>query len=228
MTTERALIVGSGSGLSAALARTFAAEGMQIALAARQPAKLAALAAETGAHCYSCDVARRDEIEALFAAVDHDLGPPTVVVFNPGHRVQGSIADVDPAAVEQGLLIGCYGGFLVGQQAARRMLSQGHGTILFTGATASVKGFPYWASFAMNKFGLRGLAQSMARELAPKNIHVAHVVIDGVICPPGRQPDGQDACLDPLAIAATYLSLHRQPRSAWSWEIELRPWVETF
>jgi NAD(P)-dependent dehydrogenase (short-subunit alcohol dehydrogenase family) len=225
---ESALIVGAGSGLSAALARLFAKNGMRVALAARNADKLAALAGETGARVFSCDVSRQRDVEALFAAVGTPLD---IVVFNPSARARGPIAELDPDEVQKALLVTCFGGFLVGQLAARAMLAQGHGTILFTGASASVKGFALSAPFAMGKFGLRGLVQSMARELAPKNIHVAHFVIDGGIGRPGdargaaRGPDGM---LDPDAIAANYLNIHRQHRSAWSWEIELRPWVETF
>ena len=225
---ESALIVGAGSGLSAALARLFAKNGMRVALAARNTDKLAALAAEVGARVFTCDAGKRADVEALFGAVG---APLDVVVFNPSARARGPIADLDPDDVQRALLVTCFGGFLVGQQAARAMLAQGHGSILFTGASASVKGYARSAPFAMGKFGLRGLAQSMARELAPKNIHVAHFVIDGGI---GRAGDprgaerGPDGMLDPDAIAASYLAVHRQHRSAWTAEIELRPWVEKY
>jgi NAD(P)-dependent dehydrogenase (short-subunit alcohol dehydrogenase family) len=228
---ETALIVGAGSGLSAALARLFHQQGMRVALAARNAAKLGPLAAATSARVYSCDASKRGDVEALFAALAKDLGPPDVVVYNASGRARGPITELDPDAVLNALMVSCYGGFLVGHQAARAMLAQGHGSILFTGASASVKGYAQSAPFAMGKFGLRGLAQSMARELAPKNIHVAHFVIDGGI---GRADDprgaqrGPDGMLDPDAIAATYLNIHRQHRSAWTWEVELRPWVENF
>jgi NAD(P)-dependent dehydrogenase (short-subunit alcohol dehydrogenase family) len=229
--TETALIVGAGSGLSAALARLFAQEGMRVALAARDAQKLAPLAAATGAKTFRCDASKVEDVAALFAALGKELGPPDIVVYNPSARARGPIAELDPKDVLNALVVSCYGGFLVGQQAARSMLAAGHGTILFTGASASVKGYARSAAFAMGKFGLRGLAQSMARELAPKNIHVAHFVIDGGI---GRADDpraaerGPDGMLDPDAIAANYLNIHRQQRSAWTWEVELRPWVETF
>ena len=234
--TETALIVGAGQGLSAALARAFAGAGMTVALAARKPDKLAGLAAETGARVYACDAGDAASVAALFDALDGDLGDgrggPDVVVYNPSRRLPGPLVDLDPAKVEDLIRVTCFGGFLVGQQAARRMLAKGAGSILFTGASASVKGYPEHASFAMGKFGLRGLAQSMARELAPKNIHVAHFVIDGRIAPPGGAEDAgaakPESMLDPAAIAETYLAIHRQPRSAWTWEVELRPWVETF
>jgi NAD(P)-dependent dehydrogenase (short-subunit alcohol dehydrogenase family) len=229
--TETALIVGAGSGLSAALARLFAREKMRVALAARRTDKLGPLLAETGARAFACDASRRQDVTALFAAIEDDFGVPDIVVYNPSYRARGAIAELDPAEVEKALMISCYGGFLVAQAAARLMLKRGGGSILFTGASASVKGYALSAPFAMGKFGLRGLAQSLARELAPKNIHVGHFVIDGGIGQPGdtrgasRGPDGM---LDPDAIAASYLQLHRQHRSAWTWEMELRPWVETF
>jgi NAD(P)-dependent dehydrogenase (short-subunit alcohol dehydrogenase family) len=225
---ESALIVGAGSGLSAALARLFAKNGMRVALAARNADKLAALASETGARVFSCDAGKRADVDALFAAVGIPLD---IVVFNPSARARGGIAELDPDEVQKALMVTCFGGFLVGQQAARAMLAQGHGSILFTGASASVKGYARSAPFAMGKFGLRGLVQSMARELAPKNIHVAHFVIDGGINRPGDTRGaerGSDGMLDPDAIATTYLNIHRQHRSAWTWEIELRPWVENF
>jgi NAD(P)-dependent dehydrogenase (short-subunit alcohol dehydrogenase family) len=223
--SETALIVGAGSGLSASLARLLAKEGLGVTLAARRTDKLAALAGETGARTIACDASRPDDVAALFAALP---APPDLVVYNPSYRQRGSITELDPAEVLKALLISCYGGFLVGQQAARLMLAQGRGTILFTGASASVKGYPRSAPFAMGKFGLRGLAQSMARELAPQNIHVAHIVIDGGIKAPGRTAEPPDALLDPDAIAGAYLALHRQHRSAWTAELELRPWTETF
>jgi NAD(P)-dependent dehydrogenase (short-subunit alcohol dehydrogenase family) len=223
MAQETALIIGAGSGLSASLARLFHKEGMQIALAARNAGKLIDLAAETAATVFSCDASEISVVNTLFDAVSRDLAPPDVVVYNPSARVRGPVTEIDPEAVRQALMITCYGGFLVGQAAARQMLQRGSGSILFTGATASVKGFPHSASFAMGKFGLRGLAQSMARELAPNNIHVAHFVIDG-----GIGVSGADDRLHPDAIAGAYLFAHRQQRSAWTWEIELRPWVEKF
>lgn len=228
--TETALIVGAGAGLSAALARRFAGDGMQIALAARSVEKLGDLAAETGAQTYAADCGEKTEVDRLFSALTADLGAPDLVVYNPSFRTRGPIADLDPADVERALRITCFGGFLVGQAAARSMQARGSGTILFTGASASVKGYANSAAFAMGKFGLRGLAQSMARELAPKNIHVAHFVIDGGILPPGGVDDASspDARLRPDAIAETYCHVYRQHRSAWTWEIELRPWVEAF
>ena len=229
--TETALIVGVGSGLSAALARLFTRERMRVALAARRVDKLAPLVAETGARAFRCDASRREDVDALFGALDAELGTPDIVVYNPSTRARGAITELDSDEVRDALIVSCYGGFLVAQAASRRMLKRGSGTLLFTGASASVKGYARSSPFAMGKFGLRGLAQSLARELAPQNIHVGHFVIDGGI---GRADDaragerGSDALLDPDAIAAEYLHLHRQPHSAWTWEVELRPWVEKF
>lgn len=227
---ETALIVGAGSGLSASLARLFSREGMRVALAARNIDKLSALAAETGARAYACDAGKPDQVEKLFDFVAQDIGAPGVVVYNASSRTRGPFHTLDPEKVRVALEVSAYAGFLVARRAAADMLKAGRGTILFTGASASVKGYPESASFAMGKFALRGLAQSMARELAPKNIHVAHIVIDGGITASDARPEdtGQDRWLEPDAIAKEYLHLHRQHRSAWSWEIELRPWVEKF
>jgi NAD(P)-dependent dehydrogenase (short-subunit alcohol dehydrogenase family) len=227
---ETALIVGAGAGISAAFARALAAEGCRIALASRRPDQLAPLARETRALVLSCDAGDAASVERAFAELDGHFGRLDVVLFNPSFRTQGPVADLAAADVERALRVGALGGFLVGQQAARRMLKQGAGAILFTGASASVKGYARSAPFAMAKFALRGLAQSMARELAPQNIHVAHFVIDGAVRPAGgREPPGHpDSMLDPDAIAASYLHVLKQPRSAWTWEIELRPWVEAF
>jgi NAD(P)-dependent dehydrogenase (short-subunit alcohol dehydrogenase family) len=224
-----AVIAGAGAGLSASLARLLTREGFRVVLAARNVEKLSALVDETGALAVETDVADAASVAKLFDAADK-AGPLALVVFNASARTRGPIAELDAEAVKQALLVGAYGGFLVGQQAARRLLVRGSGSILFTGATASVKGFSGSAGFAMPKFGLRGLAQSMARELAPKNIHVAHFIIDGQIEPSGQaaDPDRPDRRLSPDAIAEAYLTTHRQHRSVWSSELELRPWVETF
>lgn len=230
MAQESVLIVGAGQGLSASLARLCHKEGMAVSLAARNAGKLGDLAAETNAKTYSCDVSNPEDVANLFASVDGDTGTPDLVVFNPSARVRGPVVDLDPEEVLKATTITCYGGFLVGQQAAQRMVKRGSGTILFTGASASVKGYPNSSTFAMGKFGLRGLAQSMARELHPQNVHIGHFVIDGAIEQPNdpRQKPGPDAFLLPDPIAETYLQFHRQHRSAWSWEIELRPFVEKF
>jgi NAD(P)-dependent dehydrogenase (short-subunit alcohol dehydrogenase family) len=225
-----ALIVGAGEGISASFARVLAREGMKVGLAARNPDKLTALTDEIGGLAFRCDVTEVDEIERLFAEADDRLGALDVVHYNPSYRTQGALVELDPAEVRHALMVSAFGGFLVAQQAARRMLRQGGGAILFTGASASVKGYARSAPFAMGKFALRGLAQSMARELAPHNIHVAHFVIDGGVRSTRRHEpaDRPDSMLDPDAIAETYLAILKQPRSAWTWEVELRPWVETF
>jgi NAD(P)-dependent dehydrogenase (short-subunit alcohol dehydrogenase family) len=228
---ERALIVGAGAGLSAALARRCAREGMAVVLAARDTSKLGALAGEIGATAIACDATSPSDVERLFAAVDAGGSRLDLVVYNPSGRARGPVVDLDPAAVDQAIRVTAYGGFLVAQQAARRMIKQGYGSILFTGASASVKGYKNSSSFAMGKFALRGLAQSMARELQPQNIHIGHFVIDGGIAKEGdprANQAGPDGLLDPNAIADAYWALHRQPRSAWTWEVELRPWVENF
>jgi NAD(P)-dependent dehydrogenase (short-subunit alcohol dehydrogenase family) len=227
---KRALIVGAGAGLSASLARTLAGAGLKVALASRTTSDLEALAAETGAKLYTCDAAKSAEVEKLFSMLDSDFGAPDVVVYNASGRARGPFVDLVPAEVEHAIAVSAFGAFLVAQQAARRMLREKRGVIIFTGASASVKGYPQSAPFAMGKFALRGMAQSMARELAPQGIHVAHVVIDGGIKSTARQdpPDKPATFLDPDAIAESYLHLMQQSRSAWAWEIELRPWVEKF
>ena len=225
-----ALIVGAGRGLSASLARLFASEGLRVALAARDIEKLAPLCTETGAKAFACDAIQPDQVARLFTAVESAIEAPDVVVYNASARARGRVAELVPAEVERALMVSAFGGFLVAREAAARMVPKSHGAILFTGASASVKGYPLSAPFAMGKFALRGLAQSMARELAPQGIHIAHFVIDGGIRNPGRvePPDRPDSMLDPDAIAATYLNVLYQPRSAWTWEVELRPWVERF
>ncbi len=226
--SELALIVGAGSGLSASLARKCAAGGMRVALAARHVGKLDALAAETQARAIACDAADPAQVEALFAAID----PPELVVYNPSYRVRGPFLELSREEVLRTLIISAYGGFLVAQAALKRMVERGRGALFFTGASASVKGYAESAPFAMGKFALRGLAQSLAREFGPKNIHVAHFVIDGGIERAGgdaRAPArGQDGMLRPDAIAETYLAVYRQHRSAWAFEVDLRPWVEKF
>jgi NAD(P)-dependent dehydrogenase (short-subunit alcohol dehydrogenase family) len=225
-----ALIVGAGSGLSASLARLFAREGLRVALAARQTDKLAELCRETGARAFACDARNSDEVKRLFDNVEGDIGAPDVVVYNASGRARGPLLELVAADVERTIAVSAFGAFLVAQQAVKRMLPKNHGAVLFTGASASVKGYAQSAPFAMGKFALRGLAQSMARELAPQGIHVAHFVIDGAIRNPGRiePPDKPQSMLDPDAIASSYLHVLRQPRSAWTSEIELRPWVEKF
>ena len=221
-----AVIVGVGDGLSASLARLLAKEGYALALAARSVEKLAALAKETGASTHACDASKPDDVSKLFASLPT---VPSVVTYNASFRVRGPLIELDPADVLKTLEVTSFGAFLVTRAAAKAMLPQGSGTILLTGASAGVKGYARSAPFAMGKFGLRGLAQAAARELHPQGIHVVHAVIDGGIRSARRLDEpGKDTLLDPDAIAESYLHVIRQPRSAWSAEIELRPWVETF
>ena len=227
---KQALIVGAGSGLSASLARALTHEGLTVSLAARSTDDLASLVRETGARALPCDASQRADVERLFNELDAASATPDVVIYNASFRTRGPLTELDPDDVERSLAVTAFGAFLVAQQAVRRMLPRKLGAILFTGASAGVKGYPQSAPFAMGKFALRGLAQSMARELHPKGIHVAHIVVDGGIrsgrrAEPSDQPE---SLLDPDAIAETYLHLIRQPRSVWSWEVEVRPWVEKF
>ena len=225
-----ALIVGAGSGISASVARGLAAAGLSVGLAARNIEKLAALAAETRAQTFAVDATDPAAVTRLFGEADTRLGEPDIVLYNASARAHGPVAEINPEAVRKAIEISAFGGFLVVQQAVRRMIPKGQGAILLTGASASVKGYPLSSAFAMGKFALRGLAQSTARELGPKGIHVAHFVIDGGVRS-ARRPDPADrpdTTLDPDAIAQTYLEVLRQPRSAWSLEVEMRPWVETF
>ena len=230
MSYRSALIVGTGPGLSSSLARLFARNGLAVSVAARNTEKLAALAAETGCAVHQCNATDPAAVAALFAAVEASQGAPDVVVYNASARARGPVVDLDPEAVRQAMEISAFGAFLVAQQAARRMLPAGRGAILFSGATAGVKGFANSSSFAMGKFALRGLAQAMARELSPKGIHVAHFVIDGGIRSAARPVPNEapDSLLAPDAIAETYWHVMGQHRSAWSWEVEVRPWVEKF
>jgi NAD(P)-dependent dehydrogenase (short-subunit alcohol dehydrogenase family) len=225
-----ALIVGAGAGLSASLARLLRKDGIKVALAARTTEDLHDLAVEAGAETFACDAARRSDVHKLFENLDATVGAPEIVIYNASYRVRGPFVELDPEEVEKSIAVTAFGAFLVAQQAVRRMLRNGRGTILFTGASAGVKGYPQSAPFAMGKFALRGLAQSLARELHPQGIHVAHVVIDGGIRSARRAepPDRPASLLDPDAIAASYRHIIYQPRSAWAHEIELRPWVEKF
>lgn len=233
MEIKRALIVGAGPGISASFARKLAGRGIQVMLSSRSPDKLADLASETGARAVACDAGDATSVTALFDTVDKQMGGVDLVLYNPSMASRGPLLEQDPAQVEQALRITCFGGFLVAQAAVRRMADQGYGKLFFTGASASVKGYARSAPFAMGKFGLRGLAQSVAREFGPSGVHVAHFVIDGGVrsdLRPGRQDTAEnpDALLDPDAIADTYMATMDQTRNAWSLEVELRPWVERF
>jgi len=225
-----ALIIGAGPGISASVAKALNAEGVKVGLAARNVEKLSALASDIGAETSATDAADAKAVPALFDHMERKLGPLDIVLYNAAARVPGSITDLDPQDIQRVLAVSTYGAFLVVQEAARRMAPRHRGAILLTGASASVKGYPRSSAFAMGMFGRRGLAQSAARELSPLGIHVAHFVIDGGVRSAERPvpADRPDSMLDPDAIAQSYLDVLRQPRSAWSWEIELRPWVETF
>jgi len=225
-----ALIVGAGPGISASLARRLSGLGVEVALAARDTQKLGPLIQDIGAHAFAVDASDPESVAGLFVQVTDDIGEPEIVVYNAATRAHGPLAELDPPVVQKSLATTAFGAFLVTQQAAKRMLPRGRGAILLTGATASIKGFAHSAAFAMGKFALRGLAQSAARELGPKGIHVAHFIIDGAVRSaqrpePADKPDGM---LDPDAIAQAYIDVLRQPRSAWSQEVELRPWLEHF
>ena len=227
---RNALIVGAGPGISASLARQLTGLGVKVALAARNIRKLDALVQNTGAIAFVADTSDAASVAALFEQTKQRIGDPEIVVYNAAARAQGPLAELDAGTVQKALAVTAFGGFLVVQQAVKRMLPQSRGAILLTGATASIKGFAHSAAFAMGKFALRGLAQSAARELGPKGIHVVHFVIDGAVRAEHRpDPAGKpDSTLDPDAIAQAYVDALRQPRSAWSQEVELRPWIEHF
>jgi NAD(P)-dependent dehydrogenase (short-subunit alcohol dehydrogenase family) len=230
--SKTALIVGAGSGISAAFARSLHGDGYRLALAARDTDKLAALAKEVDAILAPVDAVRDDAVANLFSLLDRAFGTFDVVLYNASNRVRAPFLELDPADVAKALAVTAYGAFLVGQQAAKRMVRQGSGAIFFTGASASVKGYARSAPFAMGKFALRGLVQAMARELQPRGIHIAHFIIDGGVRNPDRgrpgDPSDPDGLLDPAAIAETYMAVLKQPRSAWSLEVDLRPWAEAF
>ena len=229
--TETALIVGAGPGLSSSLTYLLLKNEFKVAIAARNVAKLATLAETSNVDVFTCDASNINQVQTLFKKLDKTLGTPDLVIYNPSARVRGGIVEVDPEDTQKAINITCFGAFLVAQEAAKRMVKRGSGSIFFTGASASVKGYANSSVFAMGKFGLRGLAQALARELHPQNIHIGHFIIDGGIKAdhrPERNDPGDDSMLKPEAIAETYLQFHRQHRSSWSWEIELRPWLETF
>ena len=229
--TETALIVGAGPGLSSSLTYLLLKNKFKVAIAARNVVKLATLAETSNVDVFACDASNINQVQTLFKKLDKTLGTPDLVIYNPSARVRGGIVEVDPEDTQKAINITCFGAFLVAQEAAKRMVKRGSGSIFFTGASASVKGYANSSVFAMGKFGLRGLAQALARELHPQNIHIGHFIIDGGIKAdhrPERNDPGDDSMLDPEAIANTYLQFHRQNRSSWSWEIELRPWLENF
>ena len=229
--TETAVIVGAGPGLSSSLTYLLLKNKFKVAIAARNVEKLTTLAETTNVDVYTCDASNINQVQTLFEKLDKTTGTPDLVIYNPSARVRGGIIEVDPEDTQKAINITCFGAFLVAQEAAKRMVQRGSGSIFFTGASASVKGYANSSVFAMGKFGLRGLAQALARELHPQNIHIGHFIIDGGIKAAHRRErndPGNDSMLAPDAIAETYLQFHRQHRSSWSWEIELRPWLETF
>ncbi|MEM1161587.1 MAG: SDR family NAD(P)-dependent oxidoreductase [Pseudomonadota bacterium] len=231
-TYSHAVIVGAGPGLSASIARLFHQNGIRVSLAAREPDRLRDLASEIDAAAYACDATRHSDVARLFADLDREA-PPDVLIYNPSAAVRAPFIDLDPSRVEATMQVNVLGAFYAAQKAAKRMLAKNHGAILFTGASASVKGYPQSASFAMGKFALRGLAQSLARELHPQGIHIGHLIVDGRIRNANRdgyrdEPDNPDSRLSPDAIAESYWHFLQQDRSVWSWELELRPWVEGF
>ena len=230
-----AIVFGVGPGLGWALTTRFAAEGMHVGAVARDAAKFDDWIKSGARHNvwpYAADVSNVEEVTKVFDRVEQDLGDVDLVVFNAGAYQRGNVVDIDPADFERCWRVGCFGGFLVGQAAARRMVARGRGTIIFSGATAALRGSAGFANLAVPKFGLRALAQSMARELGPLGIHVAFVVIDGQIESDRYKhllkERGEDSLLSPDALAETYLQIHRQPRSAWILEADVRPWSEKF
>ena len=225
MTQKAVLIVGAGSGLSASLARAFNSKGMKIVLAARNIDKLDSLKKEIDALVFKCDSTENKSVQNLFLQTDSIIGTPEIVIYNPSLRIVKPFIEYDPDEMLQSIKVNSYGAFLVAHESVKRMLKIGKGNIFFTGSSASVKGFAKSASFAMGKFGLRGLAQSLARELHPQNIHIGHFIIDGGI---GKEPVGNYQMIHPDEIAKQYLNFYLQDKKAWSWEIEIRTNTEKF
>jgi NAD(P)-dependent dehydrogenase (short-subunit alcohol dehydrogenase family) len=224
MTAPVALIIGAGPGISGAFAQALVADGYNVAVAARDLGRLKPLADGIGATPFEADASSAASIVALFERVERELGAPSVVLYNPSARIRGDLLSLDLAAAGVALQTTAIGALATAQEAARRMLPRRSGSILFTGATAGVKGFARSSVFAMGKFALRGLAQSLARELSPAGIHVVHFVIDGAVVKDGNAPGD----FTPQAIARAYMAALAQPRGAWSWEIELRSHTEPF
>tara|TARA_B100001105_G_scaffold226821_1_gene197061 strand:+ start:174 stop:845 length:672 start_codon:yes stop_codon:yes gene_type:complete len=221
---EIVLIVGVGPGLSASIAKLCASKNMKVILTARNIDKLDELKKEINATTIACDSSNIESVQKLFKEIDK-IGVPNLVIYNPSMRIKGAITELDPNKTQEAINVTCFGAFIVAQEASKRMLKRKSGSIFFTGASAAVKGFPNSSVFAMGKFGLRGLAQSLARELHPQNIHIGHFVIDGAI---NHEPYGEYQTIHPDEIAKTYLQFHYQDKSAWAWEIELRTSVEKF
>jgi len=224
MSQRVALIVGAGPGISAAFCESLVADGYQVALAARDIEKLRPLAAALHAMPFQADAASAGSLVKLFQDVDSTLGEPQVVLFNPSARIRGDLLSLDSGAASSAVQTTAIGALVTAQEAARRMIPRGSGSIFFTGATAGVKGFARSSVFAMGKFAVRGLAQSLARELGPAGIHVVHFVIDGAVV----QGSASSDVFSPHAIARSYMAALRQPPGAWSWELELRSHNESF
>jgi NAD(P)-dependent dehydrogenase (short-subunit alcohol dehydrogenase family) len=233
------LVVGAGDATGGAIARRFAREGYIACVTRRHADKLAPLVARIeaeggNAHGFGSDARKEDEVIALFAQIEQEIAPVEVAVFNIGANVRFSVTETTARVYHKVWEMGCFGGFLVGREAARAMLSRGRGSIFFTGATASLRGGAGFAAFAGAKHALRALAQSMARELGPKGIHVAQIIIDGAIdtefirenFPQRYALKQQEGIVDPESIAESYWQLHQQPRNAWTHEMDLRPWIE--
>jgi NAD(P)-dependent dehydrogenase (short-subunit alcohol dehydrogenase family) len=233
--SEVALIVGTGPGLGSALARRFAKAGMAVALAARNTKKLDGLLQEIHdlggvSRAFGCDATDEQSVKELLGLMTQEMGVPNLVVYNVEHFIPGTILEIETPAFEECWRAMTLGGFLVGREAARLMVPQGSGTIIYTGATAALRGRADYINLAVGKFGIRALAQSMARDLGPQGIHVAHVILDGGILSPrsGETAQERKTSMFPEHIAETYYQLHIQHRSVWTQEMDLRPWVEKF
>jgi NAD(P)-dependent dehydrogenase (short-subunit alcohol dehydrogenase family) len=224
MSERVALIVGAGPGISAAFGEALVAEGYRVALASRNLENLKPLAASLGANAFESDASSAQSLVRLFGEVDRSLGEPEVVLFNPSARIRGDLLTLDMETAAAAIQTTAMGALVTAQEAARRMLPKRRGSIFFTGATAGIKGFARSSVFAMGKFAVRGLAQSLARELGPQGIHVVHFVIDGGVVQGSEDLD----VLSPRAIARSYMAALAQPSGAWSWELELRSHTEPF
>ena len=223
MANKIALIIGAGPGIGSSFAKELIGAGYSVALASRDMNKLKPLAHGIGAQAFQVDANSIEDIQQVFSLVENTMGAPEVVLYNPSARVKGDLLSLDPHKVSEAIHTTAMGAFATAQEAAKRMIPKNQGAILFTGATASVKGFAGSSGFAMGKFAVRGLAQCLARELSPQGIHVAHFVIDGSV-----KSDSANDAMTADAIAKTYMAILNQPKAAWTWEIELRSKDERF